>query len=67
MTRSIHRGLLADGIMMPLTKLCARSGVPRRTVYCKPTKATPKTDPRFANPIKKMIESEPSFGYRALA
>jgi hypothetical protein len=67
MIRSIQQGLLADGIMVPLTKLCVWFGVPRRTVYYKPTKAAPKVDPRFANPIKEMIESEPSFGYRTVA
>jgi putative transposase len=36
-------------------------------VYYKPTKAAPKVDPRFANPIKDMIEAEPSFGYRIVA
>ena len=88
---------------MPLTKLCAWFGVPRRTVYYQPTsgltetlgseasrrsihsfnslwadlprhlgsnvsgratRAAPKVDPRFAEPIKAMIEREPSFGYR---
>ncbi len=49
------------------TKLCAWFGVPRRTVYYKPTKAAPKVDPRFAKPIKAMIEKEPSFGYRTVA
>lgn len=67
MIRTLHEGLLADGIAVPLTKLCAWFGVPRRTVYYKPTKATPKIDPRFAEPIKAMIEKEPSFGYRTVA
>ncbi|WP_164881855.1 hypothetical protein [Paenirhodobacter populi] len=47
---------------MPLTRLCAWFGVPRQTVYDRPTKAAPKVDPRFAEPIKAMIEQEPSFG-----
>lgn len=67
MIRSIQQGLLADGVKVPLTKLCAWFGVPRRTVYYKPTKAAPKVDPRFAAPIKAMIEQEPSFGYRTVA
>jgi putative transposase len=65
--RTLHEGLLADGIVVPLSKLCAWFGVPRRTVYCKPVKATPKVDLRFAEPIKAMIEKEPSFGYRTVA
>ncbi|WP_197716170.1 hypothetical protein [Cereibacter sphaeroides] len=67
MIRTLHEGLLADGITVPLTKLCAWFGVPRRTVYHKPTKASPEVDPRFAEPIKAMIEKEPSFGYRTVA
>ncbi|MBB3810615.1 hypothetical protein [Pseudochelatococcus contaminans] len=52
---------------MPLTKLCAWFGVSRRTVYYRPTKAAAKVDPRFSEPIKAMIEQEPSFGYRTVA
>ena len=63
MIRTLHEGLLAEGISVPLAKLCAWFGVPRRTIYYKPTKAAPKVDPRFADPIKAMIEAEPSFGY----
>lgn len=67
MIQSIQQGLLADGIAVPLTKLCAWFGVPRRTVYYKPTKAAPRVDARFADPIKAMIEKEPPFGYRTLS
>ncbi|WP_198670571.1 hypothetical protein [Oceanicella sp. SM1341] len=42
---------------MPIAKLCTY----------KPVKAAPKVDPRFAEPIKKVIEEEPSFGYRTVA
>ncbi|WP_206665030.1 hypothetical protein [Gemmobacter aquaticus] len=41
--------------------------MPRRTVYYKPTEAAPKVYPRFAEPIKAMIEKKPSFGYRTVA
>ncbi|MFQ6756809.1 hypothetical protein V6Z72_20925 [Cereibacter sphaeroides] len=67
LVRTLHQGLLADGITVPLTKLCAWFGVPRRTVSYKPTKAAPKVDPRFADPIKALIEKEPPFGYRTVA
>lgn len=67
MIQRIRRGLLAEGVKVPPTKLCAWFGVPRRTVYYKPTKAAPKVDPRFAEPIKALIEKEPSFGYRTVA
>lgn len=67
MIQSIQQGLLAEGVTVRITKLCAWFGVPRRTVYYKPTKAAPKVDPRFAEPIKAMIEAEPSLGYRTVA
>ena len=67
MIRTLHEGLLADGFKVSLARLCAWFGVPRRTVYYKPTKAAPKIDPRFAEPIKAMIEENPSFGYRTVA
>ena len=67
MIRTLHEGLLADGFAVPLTKLCAWFGVPRRTVYYKPLKAPPKIDPAFEEPIKAMIEENPSFGYRTVA
>ena len=67
MIRTRHEGLLADGIAVPLAKVCAWFGKMRRTVTCKPTKATPQVYPRFAAPIKAMIEKEPSFGYRTVA
>ena len=67
MIRTLHEGLLAEGISVPLAKLCAWFGVPRRTIYYKPTKAAPTVDPRLADPIKAMIEAEPSFGYRTVA
>jgi putative transposase len=41
--------------------------VPRRTVNYGPTKAAPNVNPRFADPIEVMIETEPSFGYRTVA
>jgi hypothetical protein len=65
--RSIQQGLLAEGIRVSISKLCAWFCVPRRTVYYKPTKAAPKIDPSFADPIKALIEQEPSFGYRTVA
>ena len=67
MIRILHEGLAADGVSVSITKLCAWFGVPRRTVYYKPTKAPPKIDPKFEAPIKKMIEDNPSFGYRTVA
>lgn len=67
MIRTLHEGLLADGIKVSIAKLCAWFGVPRPTVYYRPTKSAPKVNPRFAEPIKAMIEEEPSFDYRTVA
>jgi putative transposase len=50
-----------------MTKLCRCVGVPRRTVYYKPVKTARRVQERFAAPIKQLIESEPSFGYRTVA
>ncbi|MEL6209182.1 MAG: IS3 family transposase, partial [Pseudomonadota bacterium] len=67
MIRSLQQGLREDGCHVPVAKLCAWFGVPRRSVYYKPTKAAPKLDPAIVAPIKKLIEDEPSFGYRTVA
>jgi len=67
MIETIRQGLKADGIHVSLSKLCQWFAVPRRTVCCRPTKAVPKVDARFAKPIKSMIEENPSFGYRTVA
>ena len=48
----LQQGLLSDGIAVPLTKLCAWFGVPRRTVYYTPVKSPPKIDPAIERPIK---------------
>jgi putative transposase len=67
MILQIQRGLREDGFTIPMTKLCRWFEVPRRTVYYRPVKLKPKVQERFANPIKQMIETEPSFGYRTVA
>ncbi len=67
MIRRTQQGLIAEGVVVSVTKLCAWFGIPRRTVYYKPVKAAPKVEARFSEPIKKLIEEEPSFGYRTVA
>ena len=67
MISSIQQGLKDDGFEVPVAKLCRWFGVPRRTVYYRPTKAPPQVRPELAEPIKKLIEEEPSFGYRTVA
>jgi len=48
----IQQGLKENGFTVPMTKLCRWFDVPRRTVYYKPVKSTPKVQERFAEPIK---------------
>jgi putative transposase len=67
MIQSVQQGLQAEGLSVPITKLCAWFGVPRRTIYYKSMKSPPKIDPAFEKPIKAMIEENPSFGYRTVA
>ena len=67
MISSIRQGLKDDGFEVSISKLCRWFGVPRRTVYYRPTKAQPKVRPELAEPIKQLIEEEPSFGYRTVA
>jgi putative transposase len=64
---SVQQGLKAEGIAVPMNKLCRWFGVARRTTYYKPTKGAAKVKPELAEPIKEMIEAEPSFGYRTVA
>ncbi len=52
---------------MSVSQLCRWFDLPRRTVYYKPTKTAPKVKPELAEPIKALIEEEPSFGYRTVA
>jgi putative transposase len=63
----IRQGLLQDGFDVSISKICQWFAVPRRTVYYRPVKSQPKVQSRFAEPIKAMIEENPSFGYRTVA
>ncbi len=64
---SVQQGLKDEGVTVPMTKLCQWFGVARRTTYYKPTKGPAKVNAELAEPIKEMIEAEPSFGYRTVA
>ncbi len=65
--RSVQQGLKDEGVAVPMTKLCRWFEVARRTTYYKPTRAPAKVNAELAEPIKAMIEAEPSFGYRTVA
>ncbi len=65
MIETIHQGLMAEGIHVSISKLCRWFEVPRRSVYYRPVKKLPKVQEHLAEPVKKMIEENPSFGYPA--
>ena len=67
MIQTVKQGLQAEGVAVPMTKLCQWFEVSRRTVYYKPTKSVPKVQEQLERPIKDMIEQNPSFGYRTVA
>jgi len=67
MIETVRQGLQADGYAVSISQLCRWFGMPRRTLYYRPRKAPPRVQPRFAAPIKALIEEHPSFGYRTVA
>ena len=67
MIASVRQGLKDDGFEVSISQLCRCFEVPRRTQYYRPVKATPLVKPELAEPIKALIEAEPSFGYRTVA
>ena len=67
MIETIRQGLMAEGIHVSISKLCRWFEVPRRSVYYRPVKAMPKIQEHLAEPVKKMIEENPAFGYRTVA
>ena len=64
---TIRQGLKADGFEVSMVKLCRWFGVARRTVYYRSRRSPPKVKAALAEPIKALIEAEPSFGYRTVA
>jgi putative transposase len=67
MITSIQRGLREDGYQVSISQLCRWFDVPRRTVYYRRTKSAPRLRTEVVEPIKELIEKEPSFGYRTVA
>ena len=67
MIEGLQQGLKEDGFTVSISKLCQWFNVPRRTVYYRPRKVPSRLNPAFVEPIKAMIEDEPSFGYRTVA
>ena len=67
MIEMIRQGLQAEGVAISISKICCYLGIPRRTLYYRPVKSTPRVRPELEGPIKALIEQEPSFGYRTVA
>lgn len=65
--RSLQQGLEGEGFTVPLAKSHRWPEVARRTTYYKPTRSPARVRRELAEPIKEMIEAEPSFGYRTVA
>ena len=63
----LQQDLKSEGVQVTMSQLCRWFEVPRRTGYDKPCKAAPKVQERFEQPIKAMIDQDPSFGYRTVA
>ena len=64
---TIRQGLAAEGLTVSQSQLCRWCDVPRRTAYYRPKQASRVVQARFAEPIKAMIEQDPSYGYRTVA
>ena len=62
MIETVQQGLEAEGFKVSIAKLCKWFEVPRRSYYYKSVKAKPKVQERFVEPIKEMIEENPSLG-----
>jgi putative transposase len=56
MNSTVLQGWEAEGIKVPMTKLCRWFEVPSRTMYHQSTKAQAKAQERFEMPIRAMIE-----------
>jgi putative transposase len=56
-----------EGVAVSTSKLCQWFDIPRRSAYYRSQRSAPKVQPCFAEPIKAMIEENPSFGYRTVA
>jgi putative transposase len=50
--QTVKQGLEAEGVTVPMTKLCQWFEVPGRSVYYKPTKSPPKVQELLERPIK---------------
>ena len=63
----LHEQFKADGLEVSISRLCAWFGVARRSVYYRPHRTQPVVKECYSEPIKQLIEEQPSFGYRTVA
>lgn len=64
MIRTLHEGLLADGIKVSLVKLCARVSAFRGERFTtSPSRLRRRSIRASPSPIKAMVEENPPFGY----
>lgn len=62
MIEAIRQGLKEEGFEVSISQLCRWLDVPRRTFYYRPVKAAPRLRKDLVEPVKALIEQEPSFG-----
>jgi putative transposase len=53
MIATIRQGLIDEGVQLSIRKLCRWLGIPRRTVYYRPTKKTPIVQERLHSRTSK--------------
>ena len=63
----VQAEMAEDGDKVSISQLSRWFGVPRRTLYYKPTKQAPKVNPVLAKKVKALIDELPFAGYRTLA
>lgn len=57
MIETIRWGLKGEGFTISIAKRCKWFKIPRRMVDCRSTKAAPKSDPKFVEPIGPCLKS----------
>ena len=67
MIEAIRQGLKADGFDVPSASSAGGLALPGAASITRQAGRTPKVDPAFSEPIRALIEEEPSFGYRTVA
>jgi len=64
---SVQAELAAEGVRVPVSKLCSWLGIKRRTFYYHPVQRRSTVDADRASQVKAVIERFPTYGYRRIA